>query len=215
MLNLMALDARLYCKLTHIKGVGSCLGNTLDQFVGGVWAPLDVRASSQYVLQDTEGQCLTGAGCCWLTHHCRVNQTACAAQTNLPWRIQDGNALSNSQSNMEPTCRAFTDPPGSPPRYWALAPVAPDPLRMFRNCSPTCFSTVWSTPELEKIKIKNLNAIANGCTINSILVYVWKSKTTKNICLLTKSNKSHSCTCKIVLDKLMQLENNVFEGILC
>lgn len=35
----------------------------------------------------------------------------------------------------------------SPPRYWALAPVVPDPLRMLRNCSPTCFSTVWSTPE--------------------------------------------------------------------
>lgn len=37
---------------------------------------------------------------------------------------------------------------------------------------------------------------------------------TKHICLLTKSNQSHSCTCKIVLDKLMQLENSVFKGIL-
>lgn len=69
---------------THIEGVSSCLDNSLDQFVGGVWTPLDVWTSSQHMLQDTEGQGLIGIGCCWLTHHCRVNQTASAAQTNLP-----------------------------------------------------------------------------------------------------------------------------------
>lgn len=37
----------------------------------------------------------------------------------------------------------------SPPRYWALAPVEPAPLRMLRNCSPTCFSTAWLTPEFK------------------------------------------------------------------
>lgn len=49
---------------THIKGVSSCLDNSLDQFVGGVRTPLDVWASSQYMLQDTEGQGLTGTACC-------------------------------------------------------------------------------------------------------------------------------------------------------
>lgn len=49
---------------THIEGVSSCLDNSLDQFVAGVGTPLDVWASSQYMLQDTEGQCLTGTSCC-------------------------------------------------------------------------------------------------------------------------------------------------------
>lgn len=50
-----------------------------------------------------------------------------------------------------------------------------------------------------------------------MLVYVLKNRNqqvskTKNNYLLTKSNKGHSSTCKIVLDKLMQLENNGFKG---
>lgn len=49
---------------THIEGVSSCLDNSLDQFVAGVGTPLDVWASSQYMLQDTECQGLTGTSCC-------------------------------------------------------------------------------------------------------------------------------------------------------
>lgn len=50
-------------RTTHIKGVSGRLGNALDQLVGGVRAPLDVRAGSQDMLQDAEGQGLGGAGC--------------------------------------------------------------------------------------------------------------------------------------------------------
>lgn len=47
-----------------------------------------------------------------------------------------------------------------------------------------------------------------------MLVYALKMKPTgfkDNNYLLTKSNKGHSSACKIVLDKLMQLENNGFK----
>lgn len=50
-----------------------------------------------------------------------------------------------------------------------------------------------------------------------MLVYVLKLNATgfkdkKSYYLLTKSNKGHSSTCKIVLDKLMQLENKGTTG---
>lgn len=154
---------RLYYELmtTHIEGVSSCLDNSLDQFAGGAWAPLDMQTSSKCMLQDTEGQSLVGARCCWLAHHRRVDHAAGAGQTNLTLReaergVRQGVTFSWAGNIKVPKCRFFWHCQfSSPPRYWALAPVVPAPLRMLRNCSPTCFSTVWSTPK-GKTNIINL-----------------------------------------------------------
>ncbi|CAI5659343.1 unnamed protein product [Oreochromis niloticus] len=91
-----------------------------------------------------------------------MDQTAGAGQANLTWKEARGHETGKSARSinfsgwnhsfkicLNPSFFLFLPPLSqlaSPPRYCALAPVVPAPLRMLRNCSPTCFSTVWSTP---------------------------------------------------------------------
>lgn len=54
-----------------------------------------------------------------------------------------------------------------PPRYRALEPTVPAPLRMLRNCSPTCLRTAWSTP-------KQHTSVFQTCDQSSVLLTLSK-----------------------------------------
>ena len=61
---------------THLKRIAGGLVDPLDQFVGGVGAPLDIGGSAQDMLQHAEGQGVGRACRHRLTHHGTVDHAA-------------------------------------------------------------------------------------------------------------------------------------------
>lgn len=70
---------------THIKRLVNSLGNSLVQTAGGIAAPLNVRSSTEDVLQNTERVCFRTSDGCTLCYESSMDETVSVLFSNFTW----------------------------------------------------------------------------------------------------------------------------------